>query len=329
MARTAMARETICALRREIARIEGTLPEPLAMPGGQGSDVLRHGGMAARRAAAAGVLETGVARFDAALGGGVPLAALIEIHGRQTRDAGAAAGFALALAALVRKEESGRRRPLLWIGGRDLFREAGNPYAPGLERLFGVEADAFLFCAARHLADALWAAEEAARVDELCAVILEVRGNPARLDLTATRRLHRRAQEAGRPVLLLREWALAEPTAAPLRLEVGAAPAAPRAALAAPLEGTIGHPAFAVAIGKSRAGLQESFVVEWNPDALSLREVRPARARAVVPASGHRPHPAQAGGAVVALRRASVPSTPGGQPPREGRSAHRRPRRTG
>ena len=82
---------------------------------------------------------------------------------------------------------------------------------------------------------ALWIAEEAARLSALGGGLLEVDGNPDRLDLTATRRLHRRAQAAGRPVLLLRQSALAEPTAAPVRLLVAPAPAAPRHTLAGPL----------------------------------------------------------------------------------------------
>ena len=173
------------------------------------------------------------------LGGGLPKAALTEIHGAETRDAGAVAGFALALASLILK---GRKAglPLLWIGTSEIFREAGFPYAVGLARDFGIAPEALLFSEAPKLADALWIAEEAARLSALAAVIIELRGNPDRLDLTATRRLHRRAEQAGRPVLLIRQAAEAEPTAAPVRLVVAAASAAPRATLAGPLAGSIG-----------------------------------------------------------------------------------------
>ena len=110
----------------------------------------------------------------------------------------------------------------------------------GLARDFGIAPEALLFSEAPKLADALWIAEEAARLSALAAVIIELRGNPDRLDLTATRRLHRRAEQAGRPVLLIRQAAQAEPTAAPVRFVVAAAPAAPRATLAGPLAGSIG-----------------------------------------------------------------------------------------
>ena len=53
MATSAVARETVFALRRKIAKIEGTLPELLDAPaaGQANADamVLRHGAMAAGR----------------------------------------------------------------------------------------------------------------------------------------------------------------------------------------------------------------------------------------------------------------------------------------
>ena len=51
--------------------------------------------------ATAEILPTGVEALDEALGGGLPRAALTEIHGLETRDAGAVAGFVLALASLL------------------------------------------------------------------------------------------------------------------------------------------------------------------------------------------------------------------------------------
>jgi protein ImuA len=227
MATDAVARATVCALRHQIAKIEGRLPEALAVPAD--ATVLRRG--AASRLG--DCLPTGVESLDGVLGGGLPNAALTEIHAAETRDSGLSAGFALALAALAGKEA--RDRPLLWIGTAEIFREAGVPYAAGLAGGFGIAAKDLLFAEVQGLADALWVAEEAAKLDALSAVILELRGNPQKLDLTATRRLHRRAEMAGRPVLLLRQSAHAEPTAAPVRLVVSPAPAARCATLAGPL----------------------------------------------------------------------------------------------
>src|SRR4051812_23440563 len=104
MATSAAARETVFALRHKIAKIEGRLAErllPAASGGGTGTAggtvaagvVLRRGLAAAR----ADWLQTGIEPLDRALGGGLPRAALTEIVGTETRDAGASIGFALAL----------------------------------------------------------------------------------------------------------------------------------------------------------------------------------------------------------------------------------------
>ncbi|AZO49927.1 hypothetical protein EN742_21595 [Mesorhizobium sp. M4A.F.Ca.ET.020.02.1.1] len=338
MAMTAVARETVFALRRQIAKIEGTLPERLAAPAGASPDdiadvtVVRRGLAVASHDA---FLRTGVEPLDAALGGGLPKTALSEIHGTETRDAGAVAGFALSLAGLILARQPGL--PVLWVGTSEIFREAGFPYAGGLRSLFGIAPEQLLFSEAPRLLDALWIAEEAARMTALAAVILEIRGSPRPLDLTATRRLHARAQDAGRPVFLLRQAGEAEPTAAPVRLIVSAAPSASRATIAGPLAGSIGRPAFTVGIGKSRTALPGQFTLEWNPDEHVFEERRGKERTkdsvAVVSASRRRPHPAPASGAVLAFPAVGSPApaspTAGDQPPRHERPAHRRPRRAG
>lgn len=353
MAMTAVARETVFALRRQIAKIEGTLPERLQAPAGAPLDadvsadltpntdltIVRRGIAAALPDA---FLPTGVERLDAALSGGLPKAALSEIHGTQTRDAGAVAGFALSLTSLILKQAQGL--PVLWIGTSEIFREAGFPYARGLRASFGIEPEQLLFSEAPKLVDALWVAEEAARMTALAAVILEIRGNPQRLDLTATRRLHSRALGAGRPVFLLRQAAEPEPTAAPVRLIVASAPATPRDTIAGPLAGSIGRPAFTVTIGKSRTALPGQFTLEWNPDERAFderagderrgEERQKERAKDPVPVvslSGSGKDPAAASGAVLAFPALGSPAAPTArdQPPPRQRAAHLGPRRAG
>ncbi|MDG4905058.1 MULTISPECIES: ImuA family protein [unclassified Mesorhizobium] len=366
MAISVVARETVFALRRQIAKIEGTLPErleapasgaPKAIPGtvrsgfpsglakkqiagdAAGSDVTPEITIVRRGLAVASpdaFLHTGIERLDTALGGGVPKAALSEIHGLETRDAGAVAGFALSLASLILKQKQGL--PVLWIGTAEIFREAGFPYARGLHAFFGIEPEQLLFSEAPKLVDALWIAEEAARMTAFAAVLLEIRGSPRLLDLTATRRLHARAQSAGRPVFLLRQAGQAEPTAAPVRLIVSAAPAASRETLAGALAGSIGRPAFTVDIGKSRTALPGQFTLEWNPDEHAFAERRPEEERAansvaVVPLSLRGADPAPASGAVLAFPALASPApilpTACDQPSRQQRPAHRSPRRAG
>ena len=188
-----------------------------------------------------------------------------------------------------------------------------------------------LFAEAPKLADALWIAEEAARLTALAAVILELRGNPDRLDLTATRRLHRRAQEAGRPVFLLRQAAEAEPTAAPVRFVVAPAPAAPRSTLAGPLAGSIGPPAFTVDDRQEphRAARRNSF---WSGTAMTALFRKDSRRRilvALVPLSQHRTDLAAAAGTVLAFAPAADEAAAGRQPSRQQHPAHRRSRRAG
>lgn len=313
MAERAVARETLCALRRDIARIEGRLAERLEPPpGAVDMTVMRRGAAAVR---GADVLATGAGDFDAALDGGLPRAGLSEIHAAETRGAGASAGFALAFAALAMKERA--ERSLLWIGTAELFREAGFPYAHGLAQGFGLKADDLLFADAPKLADALWIAEEATRLAPLAAIVLELRGNPDKLDLTATRRLHRRALNAGRPVLLLRQAAVAEPTAAPVRLVVEAAPAAPRETLAGPLEGSLGNPVFSVTIDKSRTAAPGRFLMEWNRHDLAFHQRQEAHSRGVVPLSRHGTDLAPPAGTVVALETGAPRAAAGGQPARK------------
>ncbi len=338
MATSALAQETVFALRRKIAKIEGTLPEFLA--GTAPSEcalpqaVLRRGGVMVRQAGA-DVLPTGAARFDEALGGGLPKAALTEIHGSVMHGAGAAAGFALALAGLILKthgaEEEDSRPPILWIGVRDAFTEAGFPYALGVADFCGLSPGELLLSQVPKLTDALWVAEEAARLKQLAAVFLEVHGNPERLDLTATRRLHRRALEAGRPVFLLRQSAEPWPTAAPVRLAVSSAPAAPRSTLAGPLEDTLGHPAFTVTISKSRTAVPSlQFILEWNPDDRAFQERQPENSRSVVPAPSLGPDLSPASGPVLALEPVGgEPAAAHRQPPGRQFAAHRGAERTG
>ncbi|WP_258045557.1 ImuA family protein [Mesorhizobium sp. NBSH29] len=322
MAPPAVTQEAFFALRQRIAKIEGTQPEWL--PGGL-ADVKENDQVFDPER----FLATGVASLDRALGGGLPRAALTEIHGRETRDSGAVAGFALALAGLIL--DPGRSQiasPVLWIGVSQAFTEMGFLHAPGISHFTGLSLDELLVAQTSKLADAMWIAEEAARLREISGIFLEIHGNPGKLDLTATRRLHRRAQRAGRPVFLLRQAAFAEPTAAPMRLIVAAAPARPRNTIAGPLDGSIGWSAFKIAIGKGHSALPGEFVVEWNNDASAFQERHPANSGALVSPPFLGPDFPATDGQVVAFE-AGGNHAADHQPPGEQHPAHRQARRTG
>lgn len=310
----------LAALRAAIARIEGTpaarlegpSPAPSTKNGtAAAADTLppkteagdQEPSAHARRSRLA-FHSLGLAEADRALGGGVPAAGLSEIHLDATRDGGALAGFALALAALL---GAARERPVLWIADEMALGEAGRPYLPGLFS-FGIDPAALRLVRTRRLKQAIWAGEEAASCDGVAVVILEVRGNPSELALEGTRRLQLRAKKAGLPFLLLRQNARAEATAAPLRLRIRPGPAAPVDDLAGEPR-LIGHPVFDVAVEKSRAGRPAQLLLEWNPHE---RCFGPVRRRLAVPLSRPRlspaadgPDPAREVGTLVAFRRAS------------------------
>jgi protein ImuA len=325
MASFAVSQGTIASLRHQIAKIEGRLAERL--DGGREDiggredvdrdiDLARHGGVPSRN-----LLVTGAQRFDAALGGGLPGAGLTEIHAPITRDAGTAAAFVLALVRLVIDRTAA---PILWVGTAESFREAGYPYPPGMRFLYDIDASRLLIAQADKLSDALWIADQAARLDAFSAVLLETRGMSACLDLTATRRLHHRARDAGHPLFLLRQAALPEPTAAPFRLIVRSAPAGLRHVLGKPLARSIGPPGFLVEISKNRAAPPTQFILEWNIHARDFQERAAENPVPVVPASEHRAPASAAAGALLAFPAPARQTAAGRQPPGEQHPAHRR-----
>lgn len=274
-----MDRAALFALRRTVAAIEERPAETLG-----GVALRRFGGTAPSR------LSTGVPRFDAALGGGLPATALTEIRTGETRQAAAAAGFALMLATLGADDG----RPLIWVAAAGAFAEAGLPHAPGLAALAGHLP--LIVAPTRRLSEALWIAEEAAASGAARAVLVETRGDVAGLDLTATRRLDRRAQAAARPVLLIRHAAQAQPTAAPVRLAVAAAPFA-RGDPLFPFGA-----AFTVAVEKSPAARPATLFMEWTPDDRRFRDAAPDHGAVVSPPVG-RPRPPPASRPVMAHER--------------------------
>jgi protein ImuA len=269
MARSAAAQETLSRLRREIAGIEGRLAEedrltlaPIAAENGANAVLHAAADVAAGEARAR--LPFGVVALDAALNGGLPLAALHEVRARESRDGGAAGGFVLALTARL-----AFFRPLpsvLWISEADARRETGGLYAPGLAAL-GLDPSRLVEVSVRTETDALWAFEAALSCRGVGVAVCELR--QASLDLSATRRCALRARGEGVTGFLLRlgnEWA--EPSAAELRFAVSPAPAGEIGGFAA----GIGRMAWRLTLEKNRLGRTGAFTVEWNSNERSFAE---------------------------------------------------------
>ncbi|WP_246191217.1 hypothetical protein [Aureimonas leprariae] len=314
------ATAVLAGLRAAVARIEGTpqrfsestpqrfsestpqrsseaAPERSSEAAPERRRVIGEAG-AAGSARRADVLSLGCAEADRALGGGWPRAGLAELHGDDTQGVGAATGFALALGILF---GASPERPLIWIGTTLAFREAGKLHGPGLLDI-GLDPRAFLCVGTSRLADAVWAAEEAARAGLAALAVLEVRGNPALLELEGTRRLHLRAGGGGAPLVLLRQGGRAEATAAPLRLRVAAGPS--------PSPST-GIPAFRLGLEKARGLPPQEIVVGWNVHERCFGPPRPFEPRqpdafVVLAPTPDRPDQAAGSGTRLALgRRAS------------------------
>ncbi|MEI2298946.1 ImuA family protein [Ensifer sp. MJa1] len=317
MADKAVQRETVLSLRETIARIENRrLPGVVraakaADPGGFRP---REDDEPGRRA-----LALGIAELDDLLDGGLPLEGLTEIRNAETRDAGAAAGFTAALSVLCQKarlEKGEPVAPVLWISQSMASNEAGMPYGLGL-KAYGLDVRGLVFSLPRTVKDALWIAEAALSVPSFCAVILEIRGNPAALALSESRRLHVRSRAGHVPLLLLRQSGHEEASSAFFRFLVEPAPARERPLPdGSMLRGSIGHPVFHVIAEKSRAPAPLGFQLEWNPHdrrlypveplpAAAAADPEPAHSVARLSASSGRSGRPQALGELVAFPRAS------------------------
>lgn len=248
MAASAAARDALCRLRRQIARMEGR-PEDSAR--------LADGATAAERRSPR--FAFGVPRLDAALGGGLAAGGLHEIRTAESRDGGMACGFLLAcLAAFA--AGAGRAPAILWIAEAGSRREAGELYGPGLEAL-GLDPQCLVRVAARRPADALWAFEAGLSCGGVAFAICELRRPTAGLDLTATRRAALRARTSGATGFVLRIGAAAEPSAAETRIRVAPAPSRALGAWS----GGLGRPAWRLELEKNRGGPADAFIVEWSP----------------------------------------------------------------
>lgn len=310
MVQSAMARERLFALRETIARLENRkVPSLEAENLGQDNGAEKP----------CPVLPFGIAPLDAALQGGLPLSGLMEVRAQETRDAGTAMGFALALTILVQDNRDGERQdaisPVLWIGQGMAAPEAGLPYGRGLQA-YGLDPRVFVFSTPRSLEDALWIAEAALSVPAFAAVILEVRGNPAHFGLGESRRLHLRALSRSIPLFVLRQAGEEEASSALLRFLVRPAPSAHRFLPSGKaLSGSIGNPVFHVTIEKSRHPSPAEFSLEWSSDGHRFTPVgfdaaqpsdrQPAHPRPHLPASAGRQGDATEMGRLLAFQRAS------------------------
>jgi protein ImuA len=198
---------------------------------------------------AARLLPLGVAPVDAALGGGLPCAALHDLSAAPMHH-GAAAGFALALAARAHEPA----KATLWIATDFGALETGTPYGPGLDQ-FGLDTGRLLVARVARPVDALFAMEEALKCRALATVVAELPDAP---DLTATRRLILAARDGGALGLLLCHKPNDAPSAARTRWRIAAAPSQPDEF------GGLGRTAFSLSLTRNRRGPCGNWTLIWD-----------------------------------------------------------------
>lgn len=224
----------------------------------------------------------GHAEADAALGGGLAMAAVHEVFalGHQST---AATGFVAGLAGRV-----SARRPLVWVRQDFCELEAGALSMRGLADL-GLDPRCLVTVRAADVESALKTAADALACDALGAVVLEVWGEARQLDLVASRKLTLTAQASGVTGLLLRIAAEPAPSTAETRWIVRAAHSPPQS------EGDVwGAPRFDAELSRNRHGPTGRWIMEWNCDECLFSEAADSQPVAATPA--HRPHQARAAG---------------------------------
>jgi protein ImuA len=216
----------------------------------------------------------GAQEIDALLpGGGLRRGALHEVAAVDYRDMGAALGFAAALAA--RCAMTAPDAPILWCEGAHAPFDVGALHGPGLAE-FGLDPARLIVVSPPREVDLLWTMEEALRLGALAAVVGEIDGRAARLDLTATRRLQLAAEEKGTPAFLLTGHESAGASAAVTRWRVAAAPSSPVAEIEG-LAGLIGRPRWHVRLERCRGAqggmLDGEWLLEWDARKRFLQDV--------------------------------------------------------
>jgi protein ImuA len=202
----------------------------------------------------------GHTRTDAVLGGGLRPGACHEVFARGWGGGGFAALLALKLAGT---------KPLFWVRPDYEALEYGAVSPSGLLELGGDPTRLFQV-RTRNAADALAAANDILTCPHAGAVLLEIAREPKCLDLVASRRLAFAAGESGASLVMLREGAGEEPSAALTRWCVTAAPS--RAG-----DDDWGNPRFAAELVRHRLGGLGHFIMEWDPQtALFVDPLRPS-----------------------------------------------------
>lgn len=200
---------------------------------------------------------TGHAAIDRAIGGGLARGRLHEVFANDAADAGSATGFVGMLAVRIGGS-------LVWLR-EDAAEKQGILHATGLVEL-GIDPSRLILGVLPDPLAILRAAADVVRCAAVGVAVIEVRRNPAMLDLTAGRRLALAAESSGVTVLLLRIDAEPTPSAADTRWSASASASAPLEANAP------GYPVLDITLLRQRGRPGDGrWLVEWDRDQASFR----------------------------------------------------------
>lgn len=199
-----------------------------------------------------------------------------------------ASGFILALLCTLKTKSQ-----VLWVSQRLAALETGTIYGPGLQDM-GIAPGDIIFVEAASSSDVLWAVEEGLSSSAIGGVVGEFAVETRHLDLTATRRLALRSNEARIPTYLSIAARDVGATAARSRWRVASAPSRPGTGSA-----LLGDPTWTLDCLKNREGPCGRVVVGYSPQAKAFfpagEERRTRRTRATFAAQS------KAGGDVASL----------------------------
>ncbi|WP_007199943.1 ImuA family protein [Hoeflea phototrophica] len=205
-------------------------------------------------------LALGAAGADRCLEGGLACGGLHELRCALARDIGAGAGFALGLAARASANTHSGAGRIVWVNDPAARGDGGGLFPAGLAQ-YGLDPSALTLVEPRDLQGAMWAADEAAGCAGLAAMVFHIRGNPARFDITATRRLMLRAREKGVLALVLRQSGEEEATAAVTRWRVQS-----HVSGVDELDHKrVGAMRLSLTLERNRAGRTGHWLLAWNP----------------------------------------------------------------
>lgn len=208
---------------------------------------------------------------------GLQRGAVHEIFADEAGDAGAATGFAIALALRATSVHS----PILWLEEDFTSLENGFPYAPGLQNI-GIDPQRLVIIRCASPQDVLKAASDSLGIRGTGAVIIAPWSNPKCLDLTASRKLLLTAQQTDVPAFLLRLGASPGENAAVTRWLIRSAPSQSSGA------NSQGHPMFDATLIRNRQGMTGHWTLQWESDYHVFRQIEPVSG-AVVSSPAHRP----------------------------------------